>query len=95
MQSEINSNLAEPRVQPKVRDYLTQLRQNAFLQIKPGYIDSGAAPGKDTSWKDPTQLKPETTTKEAVEANKRKKLLNVIPYGQVGQIDNSPAPPPR
>ena len=53
-------------MQPKVREYLTQLRQNAFLQIKPGFVDSGAAPGKDTTWQDPAQLKPETTTKEAV-----------------------------
>jgi hypothetical protein len=94
VQSEINAKMAETRVQPKVREYLTQLRQNAFLQIKAGYVDSGAAPGLDTSWKDPTQLKPETTTKEAVEANKRRKLLKVIPFGRVKAKDDSPVPPP-
>jgi peptidyl-prolyl cis-trans isomerase SurA len=94
VETEINAKLAEPRMQPKVREYLTQLRENAFLQIKPGYVDSGAAPGVDTSWKDPTQLKPETTTKEAVAASRRKKLLGVIPYGHVGTPDSSPAPPP-
>jgi parvulin-like peptidyl-prolyl isomerase len=96
VESQINSILVEPRGKPKVREYLTQLRMNAFLQIKAGYIDSGAAPGKDTTWKDPTQLRPETTTKEAVTANKRKKLLHVIPYGHVGPPagDTSPAPPP-
>jgi parvulin-like peptidyl-prolyl isomerase len=94
VQNEINAKLSESRVQPKLREYLTQLRQNAFLQIKPGYADSGAAPGIDTAWKDPTQLKPETTTKEAVEANRRKKLLKVIPYGRVNHKDNSPEPPP-
>jgi parvulin-like peptidyl-prolyl isomerase len=92
--SEINSKLAATRVEPKVREYLTQLRQNAFLQIKAGYVDSGAAPGIDTSWKDPTQLKPETTTKEAVAADRRKKLFHVIPYGRVGNPQESPAPPP-
>jgi parvulin-like peptidyl-prolyl isomerase len=90
---QISNRLAESRVQPKVREYLTQLRQNAFLQIKPGYADSGAAAGKDTSWKDTAQLKPETTTKEAVVASRRKKLLHVIPYGRVAPAD-SPAPPP-
>lgn len=95
VQNEINSILAEPKGQPKVRDYLTQLRTNAFLQIKPGYIDSGAAPGKDTSWRDASQLRPETTTKEAVVAAKRKKLLHVIPYGRTGGTQaSSPAPPP-
>ena len=39
----------------------------------------GAAPGKDTAWKDPAQLKPETTTKEEVAARKRKRLLGIIP----------------
>jgi parvulin-like peptidyl-prolyl isomerase len=92
--AEINNKLVATRVEPKVREYLTQLRQNAFLQIKPGYVDSGAAPGIDTSWKDPTQLKPETTTKEEVVADKRKKLFHVIPYGRVGSPQASPAPPP-
>jgi len=69
-----------PRMEPKVRELLTKLREDAFLEIKPGYIDSGAAPNKDTSWKDPAQLKPETTTKEEVAARKhRKKLLWVVP----------------
>jgi parvulin-like peptidyl-prolyl isomerase len=96
VESQINSLMAEPRGGAKVREYLTQLRSNAFLQIKAGYIDSGAATGKDTTWKDPTQLRPETTTREAVAASKRKKLLKVIPYGHVGgqSPDVSPAPPP-
>ena len=56
-----------------------QLREQAFLEIREGYVDSGAAPGKDTGWKDPAQLKPETTTKEEVAARKRKRLLGIIP----------------
>ena len=95
VQSEITNKLMEPKVGPKVREYLTQLRQNAFLQIKPGYVDSGAAPGKDTTWQDPAQLKPETTTKENVAARGHKKLLKVIPYGRKGTVkEESPAPPP-
>jgi peptidyl-prolyl cis-trans isomerase SurA len=94
VQNEINSIMAEPRGAPKVREYLTKLRTNAFLQIKAGYIDSGAAPGKDTTWKDPAQLRPETTTKEAVSANKRKKLLRVIPYGHAGNSKSVDAAPP-
>jgi peptidyl-prolyl cis-trans isomerase SurA len=96
VQNEINSKLAEPKVQPKLRQFLTQLRQNAFLQIKPGFVDSGAAPDKDTSWKDPAQLKPQTTTKEAV-ANQRhlKKFMKVIPYGVTGVKDKEAAAPPE
>jgi parvulin-like peptidyl-prolyl isomerase len=95
-QQEINARLSEPQVQPKLRAYLTTLRQDAFLQIKPGYIDSGAASDKDTAWKDPATLKPQTTTKEAV-ANARhfKKLWGVVPYGITGEKDKSPAVPPE
>jgi parvulin-like peptidyl-prolyl isomerase len=94
VENQINSILAEPRGQPKVREYLAKLRTNAFLQIKAGYIDSGAVPGKDTSWKDPAQLRPQTTTKEAVASSQRKKFMKVIPYGKTGTPDKSPAPPP-
>lgn len=95
VQNEINNRLAEPKVQPKLRELVTQLRQNAFLQIKPGYVDSGAAPGKDTSWKDPAQLKPQTTTKEAVANQRRfKKFLKVVPYGRTGIKETDPETPP-
>jgi peptidyl-prolyl cis-trans isomerase SurA len=77
--NEITERLYMPRMQPKVREFLTKLREDAFLEIRAGYVDSGAAPGKDTAWKDPAQLKPETTTKEEVAARKRKRLLGVIP----------------
>ena len=71
VKNEIEDRLAEPKMEPKVREYLTRLRQEAFLQIKDGYIDSGAAPGKDTRWQDVAQLKPQTTTKEEVAARTR------------------------
>ncbi|MGD1069324.1 MAG: peptidylprolyl isomerase [Bryobacteraceae bacterium] len=96
VEGQINNILSEPIVGPKLRVYLTQLRENAFLQIKDGYVDTGAAPDKDTSWKDPAQLKAQTITKEAV-ANQRhlKKFLKVIPYGMTGEKDTGEAAPPE
>src|SRR5262249_28806288 len=88
VENEITEKLYVPRMQPKVREFLTKLRTEAFLEIRAGYVDSGAAPGKDTSWKDPAQLKPETTTKEEVAARKRKRLLGIIPR------KSAPAPAP-
>jgi len=80
VENDIREKISMPRMQPKVRELLTKLREDAFLQIKTGYVDSGAAPGKDTSWKDPAQLKPQTTTKEEVASHKhRKRLLWVMP----------------
>jgi peptidyl-prolyl cis-trans isomerase SurA len=88
VKEEVMQRMAAPQMQPKVREYLTKLRQDAFLQIKDGFVDTGAAPGKDTRWVDAVELKPETTTKEEVAAHHKKKLLWVIP---VGSGANKPA----
>ena len=77
---EINNKLFNPRFNPELRRYLTQLRVTAFLEIKPGYEDSGAAPGKNTAWVDPAEIKPETITKEQVAARqRRRRLLGLMP----------------
>ncbi|HZT28677.1 MAG TPA: peptidylprolyl isomerase [Bryobacteraceae bacterium] len=81
VENQIDEQLRMPLMQPKVRTYLTKLREDAFLEIRGGYVDSGAAPGKDTAWKDPAQLKPETVTKEEVASRRKRKLLWVIPAG--------------
>jgi parvulin-like peptidyl-prolyl isomerase len=102
VKNEIEDHLREPKIEPKVREYLTRLRLEAFLQIKDGYIDSGAAPGKDTTWQDAAQLKPQTTTKEEVASRIRnpKKLFGLIPIpgttragGPVTQAAAEPGPP--
>jgi len=80
VENEITDKILSPRMQPKVREYLTKLREDAFLEIKAGYTDTGAAPGKDTAWKDPAQLKPETTSKQEVKSKtKHKKFLWAVP----------------
>ena len=80
VESEITEKLYMTRFQPKIREYLTALRQDAFLEIKEGWTDTAAAPGKETKWTDPAQLKPETVTKEEVAAApRRKRLLWLVP----------------
>jgi peptidyl-prolyl cis-trans isomerase SurA len=79
VENEVMEKLYSPRMAPKIRAYLTQLRTEAFLEIKPGYDDIYAAPGKDTKWQDPAQLKPETVTKEEVAKRKHKKHLLGVP----------------
>ncbi len=79
VENEVQEKLFMPRMGPAVREYLTKLRQDAFLEIKAGYIDTGAAPGKTTTWSDPAQLKPETVTKAEVASQTRKKRLLWIP----------------
>lgn len=94
VKNEIMDRLYSPQMQPKLRTYLTQLRQDAFLEIRGGYVDSGAAPNKDTSWKDPSVLKPQTTTKEEVAARKhKKKMMGVsVPFTSTAPKQAAPAP---
>jgi peptidyl-prolyl cis-trans isomerase SurA len=71
--SEIESKLQEAvymqKLQPALREYLKKLREDAFIDIKAGYVDTGASPN---------QSKPVVTTaaKEASakELKKRKKI---------------------
>jgi peptidyl-prolyl cis-trans isomerase SurA len=80
VEGQINEKLLAPRLDTAVRDYLTKLRKDAFLEIKADYIDTGAAGSKDTAWVDPAQLKPETVKKEEVVSTTRhKRLLWTIP----------------
>src|SRR5262249_25012850 len=49
------------KLQPALRAYLTKLREEAYIDVKPGYVDSGASPN---------QTKPvETASKEAAAKN--------------------------
>lgn len=90
VENEITEKLMEPKLQPEVRAFLTKLRLEAFLQLKPGFVDTGAAPGKDTTWSDPATLKPETVTKaEVVTKAKHKKLLGVVPVPGTKAADSS------
>jgi len=104
VKNDIEDRLREPKIEPKVREYLTKLREEAFLQIKDGYIDSGAAPGKDTRWQDVAQLKPQTTTKEEVASRirNRKKLFGLVPIpgttraaGPVTEVADAAQKPPK
>jgi len=91
VENEIQEKLSMPQMQPKVRELLTKLREDAFLEIRAGYLDSGAAPGKNTAWQDPAQLKPETVTKQEVAAHRhRKRLLWTVPIPGTDKNGNFP-----
>ncbi len=80
VEQEIAGYLQNEKMQPELRKYLTKLREDAFLEIREGFIDTAAAPNKSTKWSDPAQLKPETVTKEEVASQTRKKrLLWMVP----------------
>jgi peptidyl-prolyl cis-trans isomerase SurA len=73
VEPKIQDALYYQKLQPALRAYLTKLREEAYIDIKAGYIDSGASPN---------QTKPvETTTAKASDAKnlkkKKKKVLGV------------------
>ena len=86
---EIRNKLMAPRYTPAIREYLTELRTRAYIEIRPGFRDIAAAPGQDTSWTDPAKLAPVTTTRdEVLEKGKKRKLLWMIPIGTKGGKDD-------
>ena len=71
VEPKIQDALYYQKLQPALRTYLTKLREEAYIDYKPGYVDSGASPN---------QTKPvETTTAKASEAkNLKKKKKRVL-----------------
>jgi peptidyl-prolyl cis-trans isomerase SurA len=72
VQDEIQQQLYLDKLQPELRKYLTKLREEAYIDIKQGYLDSGASPN---------QTKPIITNTEVAQAKsklKRKKHFVVF-----------------
>lgn len=57
------------KLQPALRAYLTKLREEAYIDIKTGYVDTGASPN---------QTKPVITTASSEEPKKKKKKLGIF-----------------
>ncbi len=64
VEGRIQEQLYLTKMQPALRDYLTKLREDAYIDIKPGYLDTGASPN---------ETKPIYTTAAAENTNKEKK----------------------
>jgi peptidyl-prolyl cis-trans isomerase SurA len=61
------------KLQPALRTYLTKLREDAYIDIKPGYVDSGASPNQTKPVE--TDSSKESGTKKL---NKKHKKLGVL-----------------
>ncbi len=46
VEQQIQEQLYTQAMQPALRAYLTKLRQDSYVDIQPGFVDSGAAPGE-------------------------------------------------
>jgi len=72
VESDIQQQLYLDKLQPELRKYLTKLREDAYIDIKQGFVDTGASPN---------QTKPVITNSQVAEAKtklKRKKHFVVF-----------------
>jgi peptidyl-prolyl cis-trans isomerase SurA len=46
VESQVEDAFYMSRMEPAIRDYLTKMREDAFIDIKSGYVDSGASPNE-------------------------------------------------
>ncbi len=88
VQEEIRARISAPMFQPEIRKYLSELRAESYIEIRPGYADSGTVEGISTAWSDPSRLAPLTTTREEViKARPRKRVLWMVPLPR-GEVDD-------
>lgn len=77
VEQEIQEQLYFQRMQPALREFLTRLREEAYLEIKPGYTDTGTTGIPNYARLIPVDAPPEDATTTVSEASKRggRKLL--------------------
>jgi peptidyl-prolyl cis-trans isomerase SurA len=66
VEPQIQEAIYVERLQPALRAYLTRLREEAFIDIVPGYVDTGASPNQ-------TKLTYTSTAEEEKKKKKKKK----------------------
>lgn len=71
VQEQVHQRIYMEKMQPALRDYLTKLREDAYIDIKPGYVDTGASPN---------ETKPiyTTTAEQNAKKLKKKKKLGIF-----------------
>jgi peptidyl-prolyl cis-trans isomerase SurA len=69
VEPQIQERLYMSKMQPALREYLTKLRENAYIDIKAGYVDTGASPN---------ETKPIYTTAASADTTKNKKKKKYV-----------------
>jgi peptidyl-prolyl cis-trans isomerase SurA len=72
VEGEITNRLYEQKMEPAMRTYLATLREDSYVQIKPGYVDTAAVKNEPIEEVSATPEKDETKTKS-------KRRLLVLP----------------
>jgi peptidyl-prolyl cis-trans isomerase SurA len=75
VENEIMNRIYAQRMQPTMREYLAQLREQSYVMVKPGYTDSAAVAGASV-------IQEVAPTPDAAEAKKKKKMAKPKINGQ-------------
>jgi peptidyl-prolyl cis-trans isomerase SurA len=65
VEQDVEQNYYYSRMEPAMRDYLTEMREEAYIDIKPGYVDTGSSP---------KQIKPVYSAYTPPTAKKKRKV---------------------
>ena len=68
VENEITNTLYRQKMEPAMRTYLAQLREESYVMVKPGYTDTAAVPGA-------TVIQEVAPTPDAADKKKAKKKL--------------------
>jgi len=71
IEPEIADQLYYQKLQPALREYLTKLREDAYVDVRPGYVDTGASPNQ-------TQPVFTTAAAQGPKSKKRHKKLGIF-----------------
>jgi len=74
VQNDIDQAIYYQKLQPALREYLTKLREEAYIHIKPGYVDTGAAPAPS----EPSIVVTTAADQQAAKAKKKKKKFVIF-----------------
>jgi peptidyl-prolyl cis-trans isomerase SurA len=72
VENEISNILYKEKMDPAMRDYLAMLREESYVLVKPGYIDTAAVPGA-------TVIQEVAPTPDSADKKKQKKKLPLPP----------------
>ena len=71
------------KMEPAIRDYLTQMRDQSYIEIKPGYVDTGASPNE--------RVFPISYSAYAPPQTKKKKKVERTRFRETGRGGSAPA----
>jgi peptidyl-prolyl cis-trans isomerase SurA len=83
VQPDVEEAVYTERMQPAIRQYLRRLREESYIDIKPGYVDSGASPN---------ETKPVYSAYAPPAAKKKKAVVQKVRYTGKARYSQRPKP---